>query len=86
MGFDLYCIRRFWLGYYQVSVEFDNQAILCWISTMDYSNLYRNIYQTNTKLFINVNLILSSAIYQTCCYTYGILAVLYQYCCLHTIG
>ena len=62
MGFDLYCIRCFWLGYYQVSVEFDNQAILCWTSTMDYSYLYRNIYRTKTKLFINVNLILSSVI------------------------
>ena len=22
-------------------------------------------------------------VYQTCCYTYGIFAYLYQYCCLH---
>ena len=23
-------------------------------------------------------------VYQTCCYTHGIFAYLYQYCCLHT--
>ena len=60
MGFYLYCIRYFWLGYYQASVEFVFQRILCWLSTVDNAYLSCYICRSCGWIFIYANLTTSN--------------------------